>query len=207
MNNNTIKHLTNTETKTNNARNKKLETHTNKHTNTHTHTRKKKNKEEEEEEADLQAWLATLPRIPPEAGTERQDAGGRSDRSFRALSRGRRPRSVFFPASPQTNVQNGCGSKLNHQGTAGFSPCFPLPRFHFRYLFLDPHPNERYVGCRSPRIQSHFKNYAEVTTIWMCLFVTRYPKEWHMGYARSLLQGIQPFSGFPKFETTPNKVG
>ena len=28
------------------------------------------------------------------------------------------------------------GSKLNHQETAGFSPCFHLPGFHFGYLFL-----------------------------------------------------------------------
>ena len=27
--------------------------------------------------------------------------------------------------------QNGYGSKLNHQGTADFSPCFHLPGFHF----------------------------------------------------------------------------
>ena len=31
---------------------------------------------------------------------------------------------------------NGYGSKLNHQGTAGFSPCFHLPGFHFGYIFL-----------------------------------------------------------------------
>ena len=30
----------------------------------------------------------------------------------------------------------GCGSTLNHQGTADFSPCFHLPGFHFGYLFL-----------------------------------------------------------------------
>ena len=30
----------------------------------------------------------------------------------------------------------GYGSKLNHQGTAGFSPCFHLPGFHFGYIFL-----------------------------------------------------------------------
>ena len=27
-------------------------------------------------------------------------------------------------------------SKLNHQGTAGFSPCFHLPGFHFERLFV-----------------------------------------------------------------------
>ena len=30
----------------------------------------------------------------------------------------------------------GHGSKLNHQGTAGVGPCFHLPGFHFRYIFL-----------------------------------------------------------------------
>ena len=29
----------------------------------------------------------------------------------------------------------GSGSKLNHQGTAGFSPCFHLPGCHFGHLF------------------------------------------------------------------------
>ena len=31
---------------------------------------------------------------------------------------------------------HGYGSKLNHQGTAGFSPCYHLPGFHFGYTFL-----------------------------------------------------------------------
>ena len=31
----------------------------------------------------------------------------------------------------------GYGSKLSHQGTAGFGPCFHLPGFHFGYLFLN----------------------------------------------------------------------
>ena len=31
---------------------------------------------------------------------------------------------------------SGYGSKLNHQGTAGFGPCFPLPGFHLGYRFL-----------------------------------------------------------------------
>ena len=30
----------------------------------------------------------------------------------------------------------GYGSKLSHQGTAGFGPCVHLPGFHFGYLFL-----------------------------------------------------------------------
>ena len=31
---------------------------------------------------------------------------------------------------------NGCGSKLNHQGTADLSPWFHLPGFYFGYPFL-----------------------------------------------------------------------
>ena len=34
----------------------------------------------------------------------------------------------------------GCGSILNHRGTADFSPCVHLPGFHFGYLFSDPQP-------------------------------------------------------------------
>ena len=30
----------------------------------------------------------------------------------------------------------------NHQGTAGFSPCFHLPGFHFGWLFFDPQLSE-----------------------------------------------------------------
>ena len=37
----------------------------------------------------------------------------------------------------------GGGSELNHQGTAGFSPWFHVPGFHFGYLFFDPQP----FGC------------------------------------------------------------
>ena len=33
-------------------------------------------------------------------------------------------------------VKHGYGSKLNHQGTTGFGPCFHLPGFHLGYLFL-----------------------------------------------------------------------
>ena len=33
-------------------------------------------------------------------------------------------------------LTSGYGSKLNPQETAGFSPCFHLPEFHFGYLFL-----------------------------------------------------------------------
>ena len=31
--------------------------------------------------------------------------------------------------------RSGYGSKLSHQGTAGFSQCLHLPGFHFGYLF------------------------------------------------------------------------
>ena len=33
-------------------------------------------------------------------------------------------------------AEYGYGTQLNHQGTAGFSPCFHLPGFHLGYLFL-----------------------------------------------------------------------
>ena len=35
-----------------------------------------------------------------------------------------------------THFTHGCGSKLNHQRPAGFSPCLHLPGFRFGYLFL-----------------------------------------------------------------------
>ena len=34
------------------------------------------------------------------------------------------------------SIPTGYGSKLSHQGTAGFGRCFHLPGFHFVYLFL-----------------------------------------------------------------------
>ena len=34
----------------------------------------------------------------------------------------------------------GYGSRLNHQGTAGFSPCVHLPPCHFGGTLFDPHP-------------------------------------------------------------------
>ena len=37
--------------------------------------------------------------------------------------------------------QFGCGSKLTHQGTAGFSLCFHLLGFQNGYPFFDPHPH------------------------------------------------------------------
>ena len=36
----------------------------------------------------------------------------------------------------RTRSSIGCGSKLNHQDTAGFGPCCHLSGFHFGYLFL-----------------------------------------------------------------------
>ena len=41
----------------------------------------------------------------------------------------------------------GYGSKLNHQGTAGFSHCFLLPGCHFGYLFLTQLANCIDVPC------------------------------------------------------------
>ena len=38
-------------------------------------------------------------------------------------------------------TQYGHGSKLSHQGTAGFGPCFCLPGFHFGYLVVYPQPS------------------------------------------------------------------
>ena len=37
-------------------------------------------------------------------------------------------------------MQIGYGSKLNQQGTAGFSPCFHLPGIHFGGPISDPQP-------------------------------------------------------------------
>ena len=38
--------------------------------------------------------------------------------------------------APGPSNPNGYGSKLIHQGTAGYSPCFLLSGFHFGYLVL-----------------------------------------------------------------------
>ena len=49
----------------------------------------------------------------------------------------RKPRCNFFVAHLAAyDNMNGCGSKLNYQGTAGCSPSFHLPGFHFGYIFL-----------------------------------------------------------------------
>ena len=50
----------------------------------------------------------------------------------------------------------GCGSKLIHQGTAGLSPCFHLPRFHFGYLFLT-HSHVWKNLCQSKGFQLHLR--------------------------------------------------
>ena len=42
------------------------------------------------------------------------------------------------------------GSKLDHQGTAGFSPCVHLLEFHFGYLFFDPLPFVSMAPLMSP---------------------------------------------------------
>ena len=41
------------------------------------------------------------------------------------------------PCSPLDGASNGYGSKLNHQGTAGFSLCFHLPWFIVG-TYIDP---------------------------------------------------------------------
>ena len=50
------------------------------------------------------------------------------------------PRAALLGWAPgcpvQLGVLVGCGSKFSHQRTAGFSPWFHLPGFHFGYLFL-----------------------------------------------------------------------
>ena len=48
---------------------------------------------------------------------------------------GRMSKALTFGTSLH-KLTGGYGSKLNHQGTAGFSPCFHLPGFHFGYIFL-----------------------------------------------------------------------
>ena len=45
----------------------------------------------------------------------------------------RKPPTEIGPKFEQRS--NGCGSELSHQGTAGFSPWFHLPGFHFGYPF------------------------------------------------------------------------
>ena len=47
-------------------------------------------------------------------------------------------------AKPKGQTPAGCGSKLNHQGTAGCSPSFHLPGFHFGYIFLT---HSQLVAC------------------------------------------------------------
>ena len=47
------------------------------------------------------------------------------------------PKKYVSQRSRLTRFQRfGCGSKLNRSGTAGFSPCFHLPRLHIGSLFL-----------------------------------------------------------------------
>ena len=54
----------------------------------------------------------------------------------------------------------GCGSKLNHQGTAGFGPCCHLPGFHFGYLFFDPQPFVRAPQSHPPPNDVRSRNFA-----------------------------------------------
>ena len=90
----------------------------------------------------------TLPLAKPEAETGRvknELPNGCEAQGFRppALflfcvgSKIRQGQQVGCPLSGQLWISSlGSGSKLNHQGTTGFSPWFHLPGFHFGYLFL-----------------------------------------------------------------------
>ena len=68
-----------------------------------------------------------------------------------ALVNASRQRSPVQPmtALPLFGASNGHGSKLNHQGTAGFGPCFHLPGFRFGYIFLTH--SQITTGSRAPR--------------------------------------------------------
>ena len=57
-------------------------------------------------------------------------------------------------------LENGCGSKLNRRGYAGFGPCFHLPGFHVQYRFFEPQPNEWFLLTeipfgRGPQLRKH----------------------------------------------------
>ena len=45
---------------------------------------------------------------------------------------------------------NGYGSKLNNKGTAGFSPCFHLPGFHFGYLLTHSQMSLQIISFSEP---------------------------------------------------------
>ena len=87
---------------------------------------------------------------------------------------------------------HGCGSKLNHQGTAGCSPCFLLPGFHFGYPFLTHshiirrpfssflEPNE--VRCPTSGDLSEQSSFVD----WVCLRLGL--GTLNMGSGRLLLQ-------------------
>ena len=46
-------------------------------------------------------------------------------------------------------MAEGYGSKLNHQKTAGVSPCFHLPGSYFGYLFFT-HSQKSRIGPKTP---------------------------------------------------------
>ena len=54
----------------------------------------------------------------------------RRDARLRVVCRGQKPQKSPF------GLKHGYGSKLNHQGTTGFGPCFYLAGFHFGYICL-----------------------------------------------------------------------
>ena len=58
-----------------------------------------------------------------------------------------KPRKTWYfsPNGKRYPWSFGYGSKLSHQGTTGFRPCFHLPGFHLRYFHPQPH------GCGSKK--------------------------------------------------------
>ena len=62
--------------------------------------------------------------------------------------------SVWFRG---LNLPPGCGSKLNHWGTAGFSPCFHLLRFRSLWVpIFDPQPPQATACPKDARVSSGF---------------------------------------------------
>ena len=49
--------------------------------------------------------------------------------------------NLGFPEAKGSRVERRNGSKLNHQKSAGFGPCFPLTRVPFWVHIFDPQPN------------------------------------------------------------------
>ena len=96
----------------------------------------------------------------------------RAGRCFQAVQRAK-------PLGAQSSSPSGYGSKLNQQGTAGFSHCFHLPGFHFRYLFLthshlgqlDDSATQRSIGLKHSRLPDMSERLTSDPT--KCLPATR----------------------------------